>query len=90
MEIVAENSGKDSKVVTFYTNDLATTPSKPILDATTDEAVVAVRGLGGIKRWTGTEVLNRTMFQVSTIVCAYNHFMNSVNQMDKLRSTAPI
>jgi hypothetical protein len=34
MKIVAENSGhivlKDSKVVTFYTNDLATTPSQPI------------------------------------------------------------
>jgi hypothetical protein len=80
---------KDSKVATFYTNDLATTPSQPILDATNKEAVVAVHGFGDIKRWTGTEVLNRTMLQVPAIICAYNHFMNSVDQMDQLRSTVP-
>jgi hypothetical protein len=83
MEIVAENSGyivlKDSKVVAFYTNDLGTTPSQPILDATNEEAVVAVCGLGGIKHWTGTEVSNRTTLQVPAIICAYNHFMNSVD-----------
>ena len=83
IEIVAENSGyivlKDSKIVTFCTNDLATTPSQPILDATNEEAVVAVCGLGGIKCWTGTEVLNKTMLQVPAIVCAYNHFTNSVD-----------
>jgi hypothetical protein len=49
IEVVAENSGyivlKDSKIVTFCTNDLATTPSQPILDATNEEAVVAVCGL---------------------------------------------
>ncbi len=63
----------------FCTNDLATTPSQPILDATNEEAVVAVCGLGGIKCWTGTEVLNKTMLQVPAIVCAYNHFTNSVD-----------
>ncbi len=91
MELVAENSGyivlKDSEVVTFYMSDLSTTP-QPILDATSEEAVMAVRGLGGIKRWTGTEVLNRTTLQVPAIVCAYNHFMNSVDRMDQLKSTA--
>ncbi len=83
MELVAENSGyivlKDSKVVTVYRNDLATTPSQPILDPTSEEAVMAVHGLGGIKRWTGTEVLNRTTLQVPAIICAYSHFMNSVD-----------
>jgi hypothetical protein len=69
--------------------NIAESSSQPILDATNGEAVVAVRdGLGGIKHWTGTEVLNRTTSQVPAIVCAYNHFMNSVDQMDQLRFIA--
>ena len=56
-EIIAKNAGyivwKDSKVVVFYTNDLSNTPSTSVLDGTSDEAILCVRGLAPLKRWTG-------------------------------------
>ena len=64
--IVAENAGyivfKDKKVVVFYTNDLASTPSKPILFGEDEEAVKAVDGVGYIFRWTGDESVARKPF----------------------------
>jgi hypothetical protein len=55
---IAEKAGfvvlKDNKVVIFYSNDLAATPSQPVMDATSEEAVRAVNGLCTIQRWTGT------------------------------------
>jgi sporulation protein YlmC with PRC-barrel domain len=46
---------KDSKIVIFYTNDLSSTPSEPILDGGNEEAILCVRGLGIFHRWTGNE-----------------------------------
>ena len=53
---------KDKKRVIFYTNDLKFTPSEDILCGSTQEAIDAVHGLAPIKRWTGTESLQRTTF----------------------------
>ena len=52
-ELVAKNAGyivwKDSKLVVLYTNNLATTPSRSILDGTSEEAVLCVRGFAPLK-----------------------------------------
>ena len=59
---VAEKAGyivwKDSKIFFFYSNDLASTPTKPIIDGSgggedEDEAIKCVHGLSELKRWTG-------------------------------------
>ena len=92
---VAEKAGyvvwKYSKVVLFYANDLvAATPFRPIIDgADADEAVMCVTGLAKLHRWTGTETMLYTPFDVPAIIVAYNMFMNSVDRMDQLRSTNP-
>jgi len=78
---------KDSKVVVFYTNDLAEDPPEPILMGSDDRAVKCVHGLAKISRWTGTENLNRTDFFVAAPIVAYNMFMNGVDRMDQYRST---
>ena len=92
-DLVVENAGyivwRDTKVVIFYTNDLAGTPSEPILDGGTDEAIALVRGLSPLKRWTGSETLHRTTFLVPAIIVAYNMYMNSVDRADQKRSTNP-
>jgi len=48
-KVVAENAGyivyHDSKVVIFYSNDLDGTPSAPILNQDSEEAIKCVRGL---------------------------------------------
>ena len=80
---------KDSKLVMFYTNDLAHTPSEDILHDTSEEAIRCVNGLGPLHRWVGTEMLNRTVFHVPAPIVAYNMFMNSVDIMDQRRSTNP-
>ncbi len=55
MNKVAEYAGyvifKDSKVVVFYSNDLALTPTEPILSTQNESAIEAVRDLAVIKRW---------------------------------------
>ena len=80
---------KDSKVVLFYTNDLAHTPSAAILDCSDEESILCVNGLAELERWTGTECMSRKKFMVPSIIVAYNMFMNSVDCMDQLRSTNP-
>lgn len=89
--LVAENAGyivwKDKKVVIFYSNDLAGTPSDHILDGSSDEAIKCVHGLLPIKRWTGVESFHRTIFMVPAAIVAYNLFMNSVDRMDQMMST---
>ena len=86
-DLVAENAGyivwKDKKIVIFYTNDLASSPSVPILDGSEPEARSAVHGLAILSRWTGKEIFHRTLFSVPSPIVAYNMFMNSVDRMDQ-------
>jgi hypothetical protein len=48
MSNISEKSGfvvlKDAKVVVFFTNDLKTTPTAPMLPMESDEAIHAVNG----------------------------------------------
>ena len=87
---VASKSGyivfKDRAVVTFYTNDLAETPTVPV-QGLTEESIQCVHGLAELHRWTGNECIHRTIFLVPAIVVAYNLFMNGVDRFDQLRST---
>ena len=77
----------DSKVVLFYTNDLAATPTRAIINVTDEQAVMCINGLAEIHRWAGTETMSRTKFNVPPIIVAYNTFMNSVDRMDQLQAT---
>jgi hypothetical protein len=92
-ELVAENAGyivwKDSRLVVFDTNNLASTPSRPILDGTSDEAILCVRGLAAVKRWTGNETMHQTTFKVPAFIVAYNVYMNSIHRMDQKHATNP-
>ena len=92
-DIVAEKAGyivwKDKKIVIRYTNDLASSPSVPILDGSEREAQLAVHGLSELTRWTGKEIFHRTTFSVPSHIVAYNLFMNSVDRMDQKRSALP-
>ncbi len=51
-------------MVVFYSNDLALTPTEPILSAQNESAIEAVWGLAVIKRWCGNEVIHRTKLRV--------------------------
>ena len=90
---VTEKAGyivwKDKKIIIFYTNDLASSPSIPIIDGSTPEARSAVHGLAILSRWTGKEIFHRTNFLVPSPIVAYNLFMNSVDRMDQKRSALP-
>ena len=81
--MVAKNAGyiafKDKKVVLFYSNDLATTPSKPVLTYTDAEAIDSVHGVAEVKRWLGNEHIGRTSLLVPAVIVAYNLYMNSVD-----------
>lgn len=87
---VASKSGyivfKDRAIVTFYTNDLAETPTVPV-QGSTEESIRCVHCLAELHRWTGNECIHRTIFHVPAIVVAYNLFMNGVDRFDQLRST---
>ena len=88
--VASKNAGyiifKDRVVVTFYTNDLASTPTKQ-LQFKNKESVMCVRGLAPMERWLGNESMHRTVVQVPAIIVAYNIFMNGVDKFDQYRST---
>lgn len=91
-EKVAEKAGilfGRGKNVIFNTNDLASSPSIPIIDGSTPEARSAANGLSVLSRWTGKENFHRTNFLVPSPIVAYNLFMNSVDRMDQKRSALP-
>ena len=92
-QIQAENAGfvvwVDKKIVRFYCNDLDGTPPPIISDETSETAIKCVRGLLSIERWTGKEIMNRTIFKTPAIIVAYNAFMNAVDRSDQKRSTNP-
>jgi hypothetical protein len=81
-ELVAECAGyivwKDSKLVVFYTNYLAATSKKSILNDDEEEAITCVPGLPTLFQWVGTEKMHRTAFDVPAFIVVYNLFMNSV------------
>lgn len=47
------------KIVVFYTNGLAASPSIRVLDADSQEAVHCIHGLSPLNRWTGNEVMHQ-------------------------------
>ena len=81
---------KDKKIIPFYTNDLAFTPNLDILEGTLPEAVRAVHGLAPLKRWTGSESVQRTTVMVPAPIVAYNMFMGSVDIMDQKRECTSV
>jgi hypothetical protein len=87
---VAENTGfvvfKDHKVVTFYCNDLAATPSSLNMEVN-EESVYCVHGLATLDRWLGHEAMDQSGLKVPAIVVAYNIFMNAVDRFDQMRAT---
>ena len=91
--LISDNAGyillKDSKVVIFYSNDLAGTATEAILTSSSAEAIALVHGLAKLYRWTGAEMLQRMSFDVPAIIIAYNTYMSTVNWMDQRRSTNP-
>ena len=74
---------KDTKVIPFYTNDLAFTPDADILYVNDLQAINAVHGLVPPKRWCATQSLQRTTIHVPAPIVAYNMFMGSVDIMDQ-------
>jgi hypothetical protein len=87
---VAENAGvivfKDQNVVTFYSNDLAYTPSSPIAEPN-EETICCVHGLASLKRWIGGETFHCTELKFPVAIVVYNLFMNSVDRFDQMRAT---
>ena len=59
------------------------------MDENDEEAIEAVHGLVNVARWTGSEVMHRTLFPVPAVVAAYNCYMNSVDRMDQIQASAP-
>jgi hypothetical protein len=80
---------KDAKVVVFYTNNLKTMPTAPMLSMESDEAIHAVNGTCTIRRWTGSEVMCQSMIEVLAFVGACNSFKIMVDRMDQIRSSCP-
>ena len=70
-----------------YTNDLARTPSAPIIQGRMMEAQMLVHGLETLQRWTGVEVMTKSKCKVPATIVAYSCFMNAVDRMDKICST---
>ena len=50
----------------------------------------AVHGLAPLKRWTGSESVQRTTVMVPAPIVAYNMFMGSVDIMDQKRECASV
>lgn len=62
----------DKRLVIFYTNDLARTPSTGVQGGDTSEANVCCHGLYPMRRWTGSEVMHRKIIMAPVIVATYN------------------
>ena len=72
---------KDKMSISLYTNDLETTPEEDILDSKYDRALKTVHGLLPVKRWTGSESLQRISVIVPASVLAYNMVVGLVDIM---------
>ena len=67
--------------MTFYTNDSADPPPLPIQEPN-EETICCVHGLASLNRWLGSETFHRTELQGTSIIFAYNLFMNAVDRLD--------
>ena len=74
---------KGKENIPFHTNDLALTPDAYILYGNDLQAINTVHGLAPLKRWCGTESLQRTTILVPAPIVAYNMFMGSVDIIDQ-------
>jgi hypothetical protein len=70
-------------------NDLQAMPTTPVFPMESEEAICAANATCTIRRWTGSEVMNRSLFEVPAIVGAYSSFMNAVDGMDQIQSSCP-
>jgi hypothetical protein len=80
---VAKNCGyimyNDSKIVIFYTSDLADTLKEWFAIGNDNvDAIRCVHCLAPLHRWTDECKINREKFDAPAIVVAYNLFMNAV------------
>jgi hypothetical protein len=64
-------------------------PTAPISPMDSPEAIQSVNEACTIRRWTGSEVMHHSIFEVPAIVGAYYSFMNAVVRMDQIRSSCP-
>ncbi len=76
----------DNKPVTFYCNDLKDTPKERI-QGETPNSIYCVHGLTTMKRWIKGCFMKKAIFKISSIISAYNMFMNGVDRFDQMRST---
>ena len=88
-----ENAGyilwKDSKIVTFYSNCLKSTPSEDYMEGGSEDSNKCVQGLATLERWTGGESMRKTRFEVPAIIVAYNTYMSGVDRADQMRMVNP-
>jgi hypothetical protein len=86
----------DNNVVSMYHSGLADTPKlDPVYSfgkfrlskqSEISHAIKCLHGLGPFHRWSNNKMTDKTVYQVPSIVLAYNMFMNSVDVMDQIRS----
>jgi hypothetical protein len=81
---------KDRGSVVFYCNDLAYTPPSDVNYADDPVTIDCVRGLAPLPRWTGTEIIRRSVIMVPAPIVAYINFMNAVDKVDQVRSSTAL
>jgi len=80
---------KDKRPVSFFSNDLKSTPPERVMIGSDKRAIRCVRGLAPLKQWLGKERIMRTPIMAPAFIVAYNIYMNSVDRFDQLRATVP-
>ncbi|ETP50735.1 hypothetical protein F442_04006 [Phytophthora nicotianae P10297] len=78
---------KDKKVVIFYTNDLADTPTLRFQGPDNEEAIRVLHGLQPLNRWIGNEMMHRSVLKVPSSIVAYNIYMKSLDRVGQKLST---
>ena len=91
--LIQPNSGfimfKDTKIVLFYSNELASTPFERICNSGDQRSICAVHGSVQTERWLGYETIGRSRFSCLAIIASYQLFMNGVDHVDQMRSANP-
>ena len=73
----------------FFSNDLALTLEQDVTPGSDARAWKAVNSSVTVRRWLGDETLQRSTLQASTVIAAYNRFMNGVDRVDQKRAIVP-